>query len=181
MKLTYDKSKVFWEYKEKKYEYAIDNICRVALKNNYILIQSNNKERTEDIDTYITLEGLLVVIQIFRNANDISLIVINEDNKRVGLEIPFIQSMIEISTNYLYIIAGECGKTKLLIYSLYGKKIKEYFPPDNYNLVRFFDSSTDEKEIKVVCYGEPDKYYRSEWSFSLNLETGEWKKLSFAY
>lgn len=59
--------------------------------------------------------------------------------------------------------------------------INEYLPPSGYTFYRF---AQVENEVNVVCQGSEkteDKFGRNDWNFTLNVDTGEWKRQSLAY
>lgn len=178
MKLTYDKSKVTWDFEGKKYEYSVDNdnISSAYLKNGYIYISSNNTEYTQFTNIYITYAGKLIVSASYMLKGYLNFItILDEKNKKTYIEIKQLQNL-GATANYIYVIAGKNTDAKLIKYSLHGKKTQEYNPPIGCTFERFFSSIDNDKEIEVICNGQEDENGHWQWCFALNTETGEWEK-----
>jgi hypothetical protein len=180
MNLTYDKSKVFWEFEGKQYEYCISNISSVSLEKNYIYIESieyrYNRIYTATY-TYLALNGLLIV-SISTNFENLSksIKMLDENNKEFNLEIKNLGPMCA-NDRYIYVIAGKGEKEKLTKFSLHGKIIKEYLPPLGCTFERFFNLIDDDKKIEVICNAKEYKEGTSwQWCFELDTETGQWQR-----
>lgn len=176
MPLTFENSKVRWKYKGEWHEYYVDyNIFNASFEKKYIYIRSEYKKDIESvIYTYLTFEGLLI-LSSYRGSDTIK--ILNENNEEIQIIIP---NKIDIRTNGHDIFSIEediSNSNKVVQYSIHGKKLKEYFAPDEYRIGVFFNSPDSEKEIKVLCHGPEDKYGKDTYCLSLNLETGEWKVL----
>lgn len=173
MNLKYDKTKINWKYGGKEYEYFIDNIFKATEHKEHIFIISSNSDDTIDIYTFITLTGKLILSESMDN-NNVSITILNEKNEEEKIDIQNVRSIVNISEQYIYVIAGKWGETKLVLYSYHGKKIKEFSSPENYNLERFLSSIDNDKDIKIISYGPKDQYDKDTYCLSLNSETCEW-------
>ena len=175
MKLTYDKSKVIWEYEGKQYEYLIEEIAGAYLEKGYIYITSNDRGYTKYTNTFITCRGELIVSSSYTLAGYSNFItILDEKNEKNDIKIEHLHS-VHATVNYIYVIAGEHKKEKVIKLSLHGKTIREYPLPENYSAERFFSLIDDDKEIKVILNGEEEKG-SWQWCFVLNTETGIWER-----
>lgn len=176
MTLIHDQNKVSWKYKGMHYEYSINNIFTASLGKKYIFIRSSIENSAYEVFTYVTLHGTLIASVTYKTTGGSNVIVkiLDENNKEVLITTSKITAA---TTNGDSIFIIEDTYKKVMQYSIHGKKLKEYPVPVNYTIVRFFDLPDSDKEIKIICYGQKDKYEKDIYCLSLNLETGEWTVL----
>lgn len=173
MDINYDKYKVKWEYRNKEYEYKINDVDEACMEKNYIYLVSYNSKDKKYIYTYITLDGLLIIsYSMFSN----KVTICDNSNKEFTKELSLpLQDLRLGKDNYIYIILSKDRISKIMKLSQHGEKMNEYICPDNYFIIRFFNNADNDKEIKVICGGPADQYGKDTWCLSLNSETGEWK------
>jgi hypothetical protein len=177
MNLTYDKSKITWEFENNKYEYVISGMAKAYFHNKYIYIDSRNEEYTKFTNTYITLKGLLIVSASYTlKGHNKFISLLDENNKQINVEIlDLIQ--VHADDKNIYAIAGRNENEKLLKLSLHGKIIREYLPPTECTFERFFNLIDDDKKIEVICNAKEYKEGASwQWCFELDTETGQWQR-----
>jgi hypothetical protein len=191
MELIFDKSRVMWDYKDKKYEYFVENIFEATLKNDYIFIHSTNYQGATYIHlfTYLTLEGKLIMCESGPIGIKKTIKILDENGKEISFNIPNLM-LWSISTDakYLYgMIMKEGSKDgiKVVLYSLHGKLLSEHPVPKGYTISRFFDELDKDGNVKLLLDEDPPRppetnprsFHNWLWKFSLNIKTGEWKKI----
>jgi hypothetical protein len=181
MNIVYDERKITWEFEGKKYKYFVEGIRRADIEKKYIFVHSCSSNCWTY--TYITLNGILILsISTNFDNHSKSVKILNEKGEQASLAIPKLDN-ITYYDNYLYAIIGDDTDRKVVKYSLHGKMLREYPQPSGYNIYRFFSLINDEKKIEFIVYGEDEETlqysWKNTWKFTLNSETGEWKKICY--
>jgi hypothetical protein len=174
MKLNYDKSKVYWNFEGKQYEYLIEDVDDAFLETNHIHIMLSNMKNKTGGRVFITLTGKLIAsCNSTYSFNTEIITALDENGKKLNIEIPYFMDMCANDKN-IYVLAGKGYEEKLIRYSLYGEKLKEYLSPKDWVIRGFFNFADNDKEIELVCASKKEQ---DDWVLSLNLETEEWTKM----
>ena len=105
----------------------------------------------------------------------------DKGNKKRVINIPLLREVSLGCNKRFFVLTGDNCKCKLLVYTFKGEKISEYLPPNGYIFYRFAKVGN---EVNIVCQGSEkteDKFGRNDWNFTMNVDTGEWKRQSLAY
>lgn len=174
IEIEYNNSEVTWCYNGQKFKYSKEGIEVAFEDNNLIYIEVYHDDMYEY--QYVSLEGKLLLSYCI----DTETITIFEPNRKI-IKVPLIQDLSISNNGRFFVLVGEGVDSRIKEYNFQGEIIKEFLPPRGYSIYRLSGISS---VLHVVCIGNEhtqDKYGRNDWNFTLDLETGEWKKQSLAY
>ncbi|HOJ78581.1 MAG TPA: hypothetical protein PLZ08_10885 [Bacillota bacterium] len=174
IEIEYNNSEVTWCYNGKFFNYSREGIEFASVDYNTIYIEIDHDGRYEY--QYVNFEGKLLLSYCIATE---TVTVFNPGPKII--KIPSIQDLAIYNNQRFLVLVGEGDDSRLREYNFQGDLLKEYLSPAGYTFYRLGEIGP---EINVVCQGNKltqDKFGRNDWNFTLDLETGEWKRQSLAY
>ncbi|NLI59358.1 MAG: hypothetical protein GX387_12750 [Clostridium sp.] len=172
--VEYNDSEVTWNYNGRNIKYSKEGIEFASEDNNLIYIEVYHDGIYEY--QYVNFEGKL----LFSYCIDTETVTIFEPDHRI-IKIPSMQDLSLSNNQSFFVLVGEGNDSRLREYNFQGEMVKEYLPPTGYSFYRIVEINP---VIEVVCQGNEqfkDKFGRNDWNFTLDAETGEWKRSSLAY
>jgi hypothetical protein len=176
MEIEYCDSEVTWCYGGKSMKYYTEGIEFASEDNDliYIEVYYNNVYEYQ----YVSFEGKLILSYCVGTE---TVTIIDADQKKKVIKIPLIHDLSISNNQRFFVLAGKDVDSKLIEYTFQGEIVNEYFPPRGY---LFYRLGQVKSEVNVVCQGNEetkDNFGRNDWNFTLNAETGEWRRQSLAY
>lgn len=174
IEIEYNNSEIKWCYNGKFFNYSREGIEFASVDNNTIYIEIDHDGIYEY--QYVNFEGKLLLSYCIATE---TITIFKPEQKTIKL--PLMQDLALYNNQRFLVLVGEGNKSRLREYNFQGDLLKEHLPPAGYSLYRFGEIRS---QINVVCQGNghtQDKFGRDDWNFTLDLETGEWKRRSLTY
>ena len=180
MRIIRENNVISWNDNNNKISIELKDVYYARYFPNKDVIIAKTRTKIKDISYYYyTIDGVLI-LEYHLETGDIKW---QTNNQLYNIKVNNLVSVeLDKNNNLLCVISGKNSR-KITILTSDGNKLFDKSSPLGYKLV--YISEVEINKVSVVCDAtieeNVDPYGRDRFNFSLDLTTGNWQKLGFAY